>query len=196
MSVEVLRVSGEALMDALDEVARLRIEVFREYPYLYDGTKEAEREYLEGYAESSGAVLVLARVDGVVIGASTGMPMGEADEAFQQPFLQNTERLENWFYLGESVLSGRFRGQGIGHRFFDEREAHARELAFPSVAFCSVVRPQDHPLKPHGYRSHERFWTKRGYEKRPEWRASLNWKQIDSGGMDVRNELEFWTRNF
>ncbi len=80
MIVEVLRVSGKGLRESLGEVARLGIEVFREYPYLYEGSEAAEQEYLESYAI------------------------------------------------------------------------------------------------------------------RPGWRACLGWKQVDSGGEDVRNELVFWTK--
>ena len=194
MTVEVLRVSGEELRESLGEVARLRIEVFREYPYLYEGSEAAEQEYLESYATSRRAVLVLARSNGEVIGASTGMPLVEADEAFQRPFVQTGEDLDDWFYLGESVLRGEFRGNGVGHRFFEEREAHAVGLGFRKLAFCSVVRPEGHSLKPEGYRPHDLFWKKRGYAIRPDWRACLGWQQVDSGGEDVRNELVFWTK--
>jgi len=31
------------------------------------------------------------------------------------------------FYLSESVLLPAWRGQGVGHAFFDAREAHARQ---------------------------------------------------------------------
>jgi GNAT superfamily N-acetyltransferase len=194
MIVEVLRVSGEELRESLDEVARLRIEVFREYPYLYEGSEVAEQEYLECYATSPRAVLVLARAGCEVIGASTGMPLVEADEAFQLPFVRSGELLDDWFYLGESVLRGEFRGKGVGHRFFEEREAHAIRLGFRKVAFCSVVRPEGHSLKPENYRPHDLFWKKRGYEIRPDWRACLGWRQVDSVGEDVRNELVFWTK--
>ena len=46
-NVEIRRVSGRALPDYLEDVARLRIEVFRDFPYLYDGTVEYEEKYLQ-----------------------------------------------------------------------------------------------------------------------------------------------------
>lgn len=36
--------TGDTLTSALDDVARLRISVFRDWPYLYDGDLEYERE--------------------------------------------------------------------------------------------------------------------------------------------------------
>lgn len=44
--IEVRSLTGPALEAALDDVARLRIAVFRDWPYLYDGTLEYERAYL------------------------------------------------------------------------------------------------------------------------------------------------------
>ena len=36
--VRIETLTGAALTEALDDVARLRIAVFRDWPYLYDGT--------------------------------------------------------------------------------------------------------------------------------------------------------------
>ncbi|WP_394701474.1 GNAT family N-acetyltransferase [uncultured Roseibium sp.] len=69
------------------------------------------------------------------------------------------------FYFAESVLDPDYRGRGIGHRFFDEREAHARSLGCSTAAFCAVIRPDDHPMRPEDYSPLDPFWTKRGYRK-------------------------------
>ena len=58
MTIEVLTLTGAAFEAALDDVARLRIEVFRHWPYLYDGDMDYERRYLSRYCGSGGAVLV------------------------------------------------------------------------------------------------------------------------------------------
>lgn len=192
--IEVQGLAGDGVRPYLDDLARLRIAVFREYPYLYDGTVEYEKDYLESYAASPRSVFVLALDDGKVVGVSTGLPLAESDEAFRGPFGQAGIDPQRVFYFGESVLLPEARGRGIGHRFFDEREKHAAALGFPVTAFCSVVRPDDHPLKPEGYRPHDAFWTKRGYTRRPDLRAKLAWKQIDAED-EVRNELVFWTRD-
>ena len=59
LSLECL--SGAALRPHLDEVAALRISVFRDWPYLYDGDVAYEREYLDAYARSANSMVVLAR---------------------------------------------------------------------------------------------------------------------------------------
>jgi len=188
--IEIRRLTGAAILPHLSDVARLRIRVFREFPYLYDGSEDYERVYLESYAASPRSVCVLALDDGEVVGASTGLPLEESDEAFRRPFADAGIDEREVFYFGESVLDRAYRGQGIGHRFFDEREAHAAELGFTMTAFCAVERPDDHPLKPADHRSNDAFWTKRGYAIRPDLKARLSWKQVDSTS-EVGNVLVF-----
>lgn len=79
---------GAAIRPFLPEVARLRIEVFREWPYLYDGDLDYEARYLEVYAQSASAVLVLVRDGERIVGASTGIPLAEESEPFRQPFIE------------------------------------------------------------------------------------------------------------
>ena len=55
MGVTVRALTGDALEAALDGVAALRIAVFRDWPYLYDGTLDYEREYLQTYRTSANA---------------------------------------------------------------------------------------------------------------------------------------------
>ena len=59
-AVEIRPVTGIAVEPWLDALAQLRIEVFRDYPYLYDGDLEYERGYLDRYAQSDRSVFVLA----------------------------------------------------------------------------------------------------------------------------------------
>lgn len=182
------------MQEALADLARLRIEVFREFPYLYEGTEEAERDYLAEFAEAEGAVLVVATTGGELVGASTGLPLAEGNECFARPWVEAGEDPREWFYFGESVLRRPLRGRGIGGRFFDLREAHAVKQGFRKLTFCAVERPSDHPLRPMDYRPLDAFWTRRGFAKRPGLVAELGWVQVDSGGEETANRLTFWTR--
>ncbi len=46
-AVEIRPVTGIAVEPWLDALAQLRIAVFRDYPYLYDGDLSYERRYLD-----------------------------------------------------------------------------------------------------------------------------------------------------
>jgi GNAT superfamily N-acetyltransferase len=193
MSVEINTCVGAEVAPWLADAARLRIEVFREFPYLYDGNEDSERAYLTSYAKSERSVFVLVLRGGEVVGVSTGLPLLEAAEAFQEPFREAGWNLEEVFYFGESVLRRDLRGGGIGHRFFDEREAHAARHGFKVTAFCAVDREPDHPLQPEGYQPLDKFWERRGYRREHAMVAALNWRQVDAGA-EVENRLTFWTR--
>jgi GNAT superfamily N-acetyltransferase len=190
----VRRRSGAGIIPFLRDAARLRIAVFREFPYLYAGSEESEADYLESYASCPESVFVLAEAAGRVVGVSTGLPLAAADAAFQEPFKSAGMDPREWFYFGESVLDPAWRGLGIGRRFFDEREDHARGLGFLNTCFCAVERPADHPLKPAGYRGNENLWARRGYELQARLRCRFSWCQVDAEGAEIENELVFRTR--
>ena len=185
--------SGAALLPHLDEVAKLRIAVFRDWPYLYDGDVGYEREYLAAYAQSPNSVVVLARAGDKVVGASTGIPLAEDSAEFQAPFLERGIEVAKVFYCGESVLLPAYRRRGIGHAFFDAREAHARALGgFEWTAFAAVDREDDDVRKPSDHRGNEAFWGKRGYVRQPGMTMRLHWNELDHG--EVGHTLTFWLR--
>ena len=186
--------TGAALDAALDDVARLRIEVFSAFPYLYDGDLAYERDYLQTYRESNRAVLVGAFDGTTLIGAATGTPLADHADDFGAAFAQTGLDLATIFYCAESVLLPDYRGQGIGHAFFDHREAHARAHGFQKTAFCGVVRPRDHPLRPANYAPLDPFWRKRGYDPLPGVVAEFRWKDLDQPEETVK-PLQFWLRD-
>ncbi|MEX0339488.1 MAG: GNAT family N-acetyltransferase [Arenibacterium sp.] len=186
--------TGEALADALDQVAALRIAVFRDYPYLYEGDLDYERRYLETYRHSTGAILVGAFDGRALIGAATGTPLVDHAEEFGAAFKGTGVALDSVFYCAESVLLPEYRGRGIGHLFFDMREAHARGLGFAKSAFCAVIRSPDHPDRPDAYQPLDGFWRKRGYAPVPGVIATYSWK--DRGDREeTAKDMQFWMRD-
>jgi len=179
----------------LPELAGLRIRVFREYPYLYEGSLDYEEKYLANYFSSPSSVLVIARdtENGKIVGASTAMPLMAADGEFRSPLQAAGYDISKIHYFGESVLLPEYRGLGIGHKFFDAREAAARDAGFAITAFCAVIRPAEHPLRPENYRPHHAFWTKRGYLHHPEIRVSLDWREPGKAA-DSPHQLSYWIR--
>ena len=191
--VRIQAVSGAAIEPYLDDLAALRIEVFREYPYLYDGSPASERRYLRGYAACARSVVVLARIEQGVIGASTAMPIAEHTEEVAPALAAAGLAPERVYYFGESVLRAEYRGLGLGHAFFDERERAARAHGFEIATFCAVERPIDHPRRPANYVPHDAFWTKRGYRKRPDIVAQFAWRDLDEQ-QESNKTMVFWVK--
>lgn len=184
---------GDEITPWLPDLARLRIAVFRDWPYLYEGDLEYEKDYLAAYARSPGSVFVLAVDEGQVVGASSGVPLADETEAFRAPFTARGIDVAQVFYFGESVLLPPYRGRGIGHAFFDGREAQARALGLRHTAFCAVERTRDDSRLPAGYRPNDGFWARRGYVRQPEMRMRLRWREIGRG--DIEHSLTFWLRD-
>ncbi len=192
MSLRYKSYEGGEIAEVIDAFAHLRITVFREWPYLYDGDFAYERAYLDRYTEP-GTVLVAAFGGDKMVGAATGMPLAVQAEDFKAAFDGSGVDLASVFYCAESVLLPAYRGQGAGHVFFETRETHAKAQSFGFSAFCAVVRPGDHPDRPDTYRPLDPFWRKRGYTPLPGVIARFKWRDI---GAEAENEkpLQFWMR--
>ena len=191
--IDVRPLRGPDLAAALDDVAQLRIAVFRDWPYLYDGSREYERQYLDTYRDNPGALLVGAFHQGRLIGASTSTPMEDHAPEFSAPLRAQGIAADKILYGAESVLLPPYRGIGLGHRFIDFREGHARDLGRSHVAFCSVVRSPDHPARPANARTNDAFWQGRGYAPLPGVLAHFSWKDLGDTA-ETEKPLQFWMR--
>lgn len=188
-------VHGPSLAPHLDALGALRIAVFRDYPYLYDGSLEYERDYLQTYQACPDSLIVLVFDGDAVVGASTCLPLSREGPEFQAPFLRAGIGVEEVCYFGESILLAPYRGRGIGKEFFQRREAHAARLGTRLTTFCAVDRPDSHPLRPPDYRPLDSFWTSLGYRKQPELRAEFIWKEIGEPAESPKS-LTFWTKSW
>jgi len=189
----VARLSGEDLRARLDDLARLRIAVFRTWPYLYKGTMDYERQYLPRYAEAKTGTMIVALDGDKVVGASTALGLDEEEDFVAAPFVAKDMDLRRIFYFGESVLLPEYRGQGVGVRFFEEREAAARAHGYPVAAFCAVVRPEDHPARPKDYVPLDEFWRRRGYARRPDLVSHFSWKDIGAAA-ETEKPMVYWMK--
>jgi len=191
--IEVRALTRHELAARIDDIAALRINVFRDWPYLYDGDPEYERRYLRPYLDSPHSVVAGAFSDGQLVGAATGTPMTDHSDDFAAAFRDSGLDLSRVFYCAESVLLSDFRGLGIGHRFFDIRECKAMELACEHIAFCGVIRQDDHPMRPPGARSLDPFWRGRGYAPLPGAIAHFGWRDIGDSH-ETRKPLQVWIK--
>jgi GNAT superfamily N-acetyltransferase len=194
MALEIQSFSGSDAAPYFDDLARLRIAVFHDFPYLYHGDSDYERRYMEIYARSEGSIFVLAIDDGKVVGASTGNPMLAETDEVQEPFRKAGRDPADYFYFGESVLLPAYRGRGIGVGFFDGREAQAKKLGLRYATFCAVERAKDHPRRPADYQPLDGFWQRRGYTHHPELVTTFSWRDLDEE-QESRKPLSFWIRD-
>jgi GNAT superfamily N-acetyltransferase len=191
LAIEVA--TGAAIERHLDALAALRIAVFRDYPYLYDGSLDYERRYLAGYAASPASTVVIARDGDRVVGASTALPLAQHSDDVVPPLVRAGFAPDTVYYFGESVLEPSHRGRGIGSAFFDARERRARELGFATATFCAVDRPADHPRRPPDYEPPGALWRRHGFVRRPDIVGEFAWR--DTGDRDETTKpMVFWLK--
>jgi GNAT superfamily N-acetyltransferase len=191
LSFETL--AGAALHPLLPDLARLRIAVFRDWPYLYEGDEAYERRYLRAYADAPGAAVVVCRDGERVVGAATCEPMTQGHAPVRAVFEAAGLDPAGFCYFGESVLLAPYRGRGAGVRFFAEREAHARALGLRFAAFCGVVRDPADPRRPAGHVPLDDFWRNRGYTPRPDLAVTFDWKEVGASA-ETPHRLTFWMK--
>ncbi len=194
--------TGDAIQPYIRNLAKLRIEVFKEYPYLYQGDFDYEQVYLYSYIHAKNAAVVLAFDKEKVIGASTCIALNESDTFIQFPFTTRGYDVNKGVYFEESVLKKQYRKQGIGVRFFEEREKWASSyfkkkniMKGRFTTFCGINRPDTHPLRPKDYQDLERFWKNRKYKKQPHIQTQISWKEVEKE-IEEFHSLTFWTREW
>jgi GNAT superfamily N-acetyltransferase len=187
---------SEKISEYIPAVAKLRMEIFRDFPYLYDNTLAYEEKYLSVYTHVPDFLLVLVIDENEIVGASTGVPLKHVfkTEDTLQRFQAYNYSPDTLFYLSESVLKNTYRGQGIGVRFFEERENYAKSLnQFEYTCFCAIQRSIDHPKRPPDYVPLDNFWQKRGYIKHPELQITFSWKDINEVKKSPKT-MNFWIK--
>ena len=195
MTVEVRSLTDpEERWAAISALSDLRIQVFRNWPYLYDGTAEYEAGYMAEFVREPGSVLIVARDGESIIGAATASPLEGHKPEIQNPFRDTGLDVAQIFYFGESVLLPQYQGQGIGHQFFNAREDAARAAGARKTAFCAVIRPDDHPMRPETPRDLHPFWRARGYAPVPGLTGTIEWQDLGDD-FESAHAMQFWMRD-
>jgi len=195
--MEFIDVQGQDIEQYLGPMAFLRQRVFREYPYLYDGNIDDEKEYLSRYVNCPESLAILIVDDGNLVGMSSCLPLKYEDEKIKTDIAASSLNVETIGHFGESLLLESYRGHGFGKMFFMKRENHCKKVikGCTHTAFCSVDREEFHPLKPQDFRSPEGLWQRMGYSKMESLKAHISWKDINKDEQSEKS-LTFWLKAF
>lgn len=195
MSVVIKSFSGEDIRPYLLDLARLRLHIFREYPYLYEGTLDCEKKYLAHYVECPESIVLLAFDQQRVIGAATALPMKDESEEVKAPFIQSHFNLNHIMYFGELILLPEYRSKKIGYQLFTQLENITHQSGYKMAAFCTVEPLLDHPKKPTHWQSLDNFWQQLGYQKHPELTVTFHWKEVDESDTSPKT-MTFWLKTY
>ncbi len=182
------------ITDALDALATLRLDIFKEYPYLYQGRREDELAYLRSYAEKPEACVILASDGTEVIGAATGMPLIHEDAQLRDAFAGSGYPLESIYYVGELLLQPAYRSAGLGQKLLTQMERHIRSLGhFQQLTCATVERPDNHPLRPDDAIPISRFLARTGFVHLPGVTTRFTWRETD--GVKREHTMQFWIKD-
>lgn len=184
---------GSSAKRILNDLAKLRIEVFHEFPYLYEGSLDYEKKYLERYFSTEKSLVLALWDKGQLVGASTAIHLPEEDPSIRDAVAKFYDPAQ-FVYFGESIISQAYRGMGYGKLFFEHRENFAKSLSARWVGFCAVIRDPNDIRRPSTYFSPESLWLKLGYEKIPGLTTEISW--IEKGeDVESPKKLQFWTKS-
>src|ERR1700722_3489588 len=150
-----MTVMGQEITPYVQEITDLALTVYRDYPYLYEGTVDEYYPAIEHYTHSSDGIACLFFNNNQLVGAAIGMPMNEMRDKYKLPLVnaRPEENFDQLFYLGELLLLKEYRGQGLGKQMYLEFENTVRELAFTKICFCKIDESEQNPLAPENYKS-------------------------------------------
>ena len=178
----------------IEDIAILRIIIFREYPYLYDRDYKYEKNYLHNFMNTPDSMICIAFDNGRVVGALTGLPLAFEEENVKSPWYETDYDIKEIYYFSEALLRPKVRGKGLCVEFLKVAEDWVKGLnKYKIFTLATVIRGNDHPKKPKGYKSVDTFCANRGYEKTNNVICTIPWKEVDEE--ESEKPLLFWFKN-
>ncbi|MTH99557.1 GNAT family N-acetyltransferase [Roseibium sp. RKSG952] len=193
MPVEIRTLTPAEQVQRIEELATLRMRVFREWPYLDAGSLAFEHNYLRRQAQLSEGLTVGGFDGNCLIGTVAGKPLKNALSAYREPLESRGHDTGSIFYLAEIVLDHRYRGRGLGHEMFVAYEQHAKRLGYETSMLCCVIRSENHSPGPGSVPYLDRFWEKHGYDKLRGVVAHCPWQDVGEAE-ETEKPMQVWWR--
>lgn len=184
-------VRGHQIATFLEALGIFRIEIFREYPYLYDGDMDYERRYLSRYLRTPESILAVMSDGAAIQAACTGLPFSYEDGETQEPFAG--EDFSQIYYIGEVMVRPGLRGKGIGSTLLKTVLALIDHDKYQTVCLYTVDRGVDHPHRHEGYRPPDSIWQRFGFAKDEKRKACYRWKDIGQQS-ETDKTMSVWAR--
>lgn len=199
MQPEIKIYVGSNARQYIDLVSQLRITAFKEYPYLYEGNLDYEREYMGGYTADMQAMITIATLDGKIVGVATGIPLvSNSDIVKDAKATFETHHLnpQDYYYYGEVIVMPEYKGNGLAKKLFDAQDEKIKEWGYKHTCILTVMRDENHPQKPIGYKLTDSVWAKMGFFKMA-LKANYHWPTIkpDQSVVECEHEMQFWQKN-
>jgi len=186
-------IKGKEILPFLEEISKLRRKIFREWPYLYEGTDESDKEFVEVYANCD-AIAVFVINNGKLVGHSIGVPLVAMPEEFTDRFSSHSIPKEKIFYWAEIILLEEYRNKKIGEKiYYQMEEAIKKANKYALISGCEIYREENDERRPKSYRSNDHFLEKIGFVRNPDMIAFFTYKEIGESEATPK-EMHFWEK--
>jgi GNAT superfamily N-acetyltransferase len=193
MDISERLLKGSQIQDYLEQIAQLRLTIFKEYPYLYDGGLKDELVYLQHYTNHAEATAIITSCGNELAGAVTAIPLQYESEEITSPLASMQYPVECTIYIGELLFYPDYRNKGLGTRLLSGIEQHFHsQKNYEYLTSATVNRAEDHLCRPEGYVPIERFLQRNQFAKMPGVTTHITWKEID--GVHRDHEMQFWIK--
>lgn len=193
---QMVILKGTEIKNYSDELAKMRLEYFKGFPYLYEGNLENERRNFRKLTDNWRSILLIALEGQEIAAVSTATPLDSGYVDVPQDIFRNMGFInQDLYYFGEIIVHQKFQGKGLASQIFKEQEDYAGILGYQGVCFLAVERDHNHPLKPVGYQENDSIWEHLGYQKTNkvvflEWPTALSNGKVEN----IKNKLVFWIK--
>ena len=193
ITIKVLR--GQEMIPYLETAAEWRIKEFKSFPYLYQGNLEYESMYMHECEKNPEAILIVGERNNEILGFTTGIPIGTMSDLLQS--LRNKlPNAHEYYYLAECIFAPTVRGRGFAQKGIKLFEEVVDELGYKKICFLTVIRDENHPLKPQRYLNKDPIWSRWKYQK-TDLILEFPWPTIQADGsvIDFLNPMRFWEKD-
>ena len=189
---------GTGVQKIIQEASEFRLKYFELFPYLYKGNLEYEKNYFYEFSKNPDSYIQVLKYEDRIVGICTGTPLVSESQILKngENIFQNQNINPNlFFYIGEIIIHEDFRGLHLAQELLKNIENFARIKNYCNFTFATVVRSDNDPRCPEGYRSNDKIWHRYGYFKTNlEFKFSWPTIGIDKLVQDIENTMVFWTK--
>jgi hypothetical protein len=190
IQIQVLK--GREVEPYVNDISRLRIILFREYPYLYEPDEEVDRGLVRLYTTEY-AIVVIAKDGEKMIGAMTGVPLNAVPARFLELFSTNQIDSAGIFYLGDALIEEKYRGGRLAFKMYNAFEkAVQAEGRYRQIAVIQANKPKDDPKRPANYVPLVNCGN-RGYVEHPELTIMTPWRAVGDV-VETNHSVTFWLK--
>ncbi|HEV2601175.1 MAG TPA: hypothetical protein VGT41_02655 [Candidatus Babeliales bacterium] len=159
--------TGKELQDIALFMIQQRIEIMRDYPYLYQGDMNEEIIYMQQFISLPHAAAAVAYLHDQPVGFVSGTSFLDYESDMRGSsalFMEHGLDPKDFYYIPEAMIMAEHRRKSLFKSLHHLIELHAQSLGYKALCLLSENHDQ-HPLKPIDYRGPDGAFTRAGYSK-------------------------------